>query len=236
MNENEFEHIWEVIEKNADSIDFQDEIHLESYQQGNTDVIIRSVKKLYNLAMQLPTNTTIQRKFYVLLMDMLTYATDVSSIIRENVHQFWEPMPPPNTLIPDININIGISVPDNAILRLVLPPLLSAKSRMAYNTYHDVKNALKDYFKIHPKPLLDKKRLILIYRKHAPMLTADYTCDNDNWEMKRVTNAIAETFFLTDDANTFSFFYTAKKDTKTFAEIILIEEEKVQENIHFFFE
>lgn len=104
---------------------------------------------------------------------------------------------------------IVVSKPPNTILRVIMPPLIGRKITGSYNQYWSVKYAIEQYKETHPIEQIYGEKLLLIYKKYAHDLSVDYTCDNDNWEAKRTTNAISEGINYSDNAANFSFMYTA---------------------------
>lgn len=117
---------------------------------------------------------------------------------------------------------IRIAVPQNALLRISLPPLVGRKYRGSYNIYFELKMALEQFFKKHRVPELNRAKLLLIYKKYSPDLSIRYTCDNDNCETKRTTNAIAEAINYSDNAANFSFLYTAVESEHRMMEATLL--------------
>lgn len=122
---------------------------------------------------------------------------------------------------------IEISVPPGTILKIAMVPLVAYPIKGGYNIYFDVKEALGEYFDMHPLPEIDiTTRYVLVYRRIVPgnLVLATGRCDNDNFEMKRVTNAIAESIGVADSVDKFSFYYTTVNGKESKAEAILINE------------
>ncbi len=120
-----------------------------------------------------------------------------------------------------------IGRPGNTLLRVSLPPLMWAKMRGAYNVYFELKELLSAYFQEHGIPETTDQKLFLLYKKYAPNLSSDYTCDNDNWESQRVTNAIIEAIGRSDEAANLSLVYTAVLNPNRLVEATLIEEKNL---------
>ena len=189
----------------------------------STDYLKKKADSLVQKAQNLPSETSVLAIDEDELFDILEDIEDINRIVRESLLE--SPFYDNSSRIEGYfdRAEIRVCTPQNAIVRLIFPPLLRAKRSNAYNVYWQAKAALKNHFESRGKPCLLRKKFVLIYKKYATNLSADYTCDNDNWEMKRVTNAISEFFNITDNADTFSFFYTAEKAEKNYVEVTLIE-------------
>lgn len=129
--------------------------------------------------------------------------------------------------------NIEITQPEQAILRVSLPPLIGRRFKGSYDIYWSLKYALEEYFSTHNVPQFKDEKLFLIYKKYGKNLTVSYTCDNDNWEAKRTTNAISEAINYSDNADHFSFIYTAVKSTTNYVEATLIKAEDLPLFCHY---
>lgn len=110
------------------------------------------------------------------------------------------------------------------LLRLVLFPLTPYPIKGAYNVYFSVKEALLSYSKTQPFHFDPSCRYTLVYQrivKGKVRLSAG-CCDNDNFEMQRVTNAITEVIGIADSADKFSFYYTtiSGQDAKTIVYLV----------------
>ncbi len=109
------------------------------------------------------------------------------------------------------HIPIEVSQPQNTVLRISMPPLVGRKFRGSYNIYWALKTALEEYGEVHGIDNVQGEKLLLIYKRYAKNLSVCYTCDNDNWEAKRITNALAEALNYSDNAEHFSMLYTSAK-------------------------
>ena len=126
---------------------------------------------------------------------------------------------------------IIVSTPENAILRLTFPPLINANIKGAYDIYWQTKLALEKHFENHALPMLSGKKLYIIYKKYSANLSNSCkSCDNDNWESKRTTNAILESINHSDNPHSLSHIYTAVDSSYEYVEATLIEEKDL---IHF---
>lgn len=118
--------------------------------------------------------------------------------------------------------NVVIGHPEGTILRVTIPPLIGRRFKGTYDIYWAVKVMLEEYYSKNERPILYGEKLLLIYKKYAPNLSVCFTCDNDNWEAKRVTNAISEAFLYSDNAEHFSMMYTAVNSRYDFVEATVI--------------
>ena len=114
---------------------------------------------------------------------------------------------------------IHIGTPFDSVLCISLPPLIADKYRGSYAIYHKVRAALEVYFAEHERPDLQGQKLLLIYKKYSPFRSV---MDNDNWEAKRVTNAISEQLHYADNTDNFSFLYTTVHSAANCVEALLI--------------
>lgn len=120
---------------------------------------------------------------------------------------------------------IIVSHPKNTILRITLPPLIKTNINGSYDIYWQTKLALEEYFENHPLPILTDKKLYIIYKKYSAKLNNSFeSCDNDNWESKRTTNAILESLNHSDNPHSLSHIYTAVDSSYEYVEATLIEE------------
>lgn len=134
--------------------------------------------------------------------------------------------------IKDISIS-NPSVP--ALLLITLFPLVNTQIKGGYNVYFEVKFALEKYLQEHPLTL-PMGRFALVYRriiKGNLALSAGH-CDNDNFEMKRVTNAITEAIHVADSVDKFSFYYTAAAGDEAKTEVYLATESQFPDLIKTF--
>lgn len=116
---------------------------------------------------------------------------------------------------------------ENGIIRLVLPPLASKKYVGSYNIYKSVKLALQAYQEKHGRIDVIGKKLIIIYKRFTPYFGLENDIDNDNWESKRVTNAITEAIEYSDNTAHLSMFYTTSRSNESRVEVTLIEQQSL---------
>lgn len=122
--------------------------------------------------------------------------------------------------------DIRVSGPAGIVLlKLELVPLVAHPFKGAYNAYYSVKKAVQAYAKKQPNHLDPRARYTLVYQRVVAgkvQLSAG-CCDNDNFEMQRVTNAITEAIGIADSADKFSFYYTTVtgEEARTFAYLVL---------------
>lgn len=117
---------------------------------------------------------------------------------------------------------IVVSSPQNTLLRISLPPMIGRELRGAYNTYWKLKSALALYMQEYKIPNVEGEKLVLIYKKYTVNLDIGYVCDNDNWEMKRTTNAIAEALNYSDNPMHFSMVYTTVLSSANYVEATVV--------------
>lgn len=122
---------------------------------------------------------------------------------------------------------IIIGQPAGALLCLSLPALVGRYYKGSYNVYFRTKLALEEYFSCNNSLSVQGKKILLIYKKYTSKKTLSYICDNDNWEMKRVTNAISETLNYSDNAFHFSILYTTVFSSADCVEALLIEQDRL---------
>lgn len=103
---------------------------------------------------------------------------------------------------------IRISSPPNTILRVTLPPLIGRKIKGSYNVYWKLKMALAQYEKDAGQFKVPTQKLLILYKKYARCIDIGHTCDNDNWESRRTTNAISEALNYSDNPQHMSMLYT----------------------------
>ena len=127
---------------------------------------------------------------------------------------------------------ISVTAPENAVLRICLPPLIGRQFRGSYNIYWKLKAALSQFEKDHPFPHLNNEKVVLIYKRYSTNLAVGHSCDNDNWEMKRATNAIAEALNYSDNPEHFSMLYTTVKSSVDCVEATVVR----QADMHLFLE
>lgn len=103
---------------------------------------------------------------------------------------------------------IRISSPPNTILRVTLPPLIGRKIKGSYNVYWKLKMALAQYEKDTGQLKTPTQKILILYKKYARCIDIGHTCDNDNWESRRTTNAISEALNYSDNPQHMSMLYT----------------------------
>ena len=135
-------------------------------------------------------------------------------------------LPMPNSKDGTIK-NIEVQMPDMPILlQLTLFPLVPYPIKGAYNVYYDVKEALFRFTEKQPFRFDATERFTLVYQRLAKGTVRLSTgcCDNDNFEMKRVTNAITEAIGIADSADKFSFYYTTITGSEAKTRVFLVYE------------
>lgn len=112
------------------------------------------------------------------------------------------------------------------LLKLDLLPLTPYPIKGAYNIYFDVKEALLAYSKTQPFQFDPSCRYTLVYQRivRGKVRLSAGCCDNDNFEMQRVTNAITEVIGIADSADKFSFYYTTIGGSEAKTLVYLVQE------------
>lgn len=129
--------------------------------------------------------------------------------------------------------HIHISTPSNAIIRVTIPPLVGRQFKGSYNIYWKLKSALAQFEKNYKLPRLEGEKLLLIYKRYSTNLAVGHTCDNDNWEMKRTTNAISEALNYSDNSEHFSMVYTTVKSNTDCVEATVIKQKDMALFLHY---
>lgn len=110
-----------------------------------------------------------------------------------------------------------------AILLMDFPPLVNSSYR--YGEYGLSKRAEIELFKwFHTRTLPDfdeNNRFLYIYKRYVSG-PIDMASDNDNWEMKRITNAVSQAIGFSDNPRFSEFFYTSVHSDFDGAELMLI--------------
>lgn len=125
---------------------------------------------------------------------------------------------------------IDISQPEGCLLKMVLFPLVNFPTKGGYNVYSELKQALDAYLENHPVKVVPGGKYTLLYRRivPGPLTLGQGRCDNDNFEMKRCTNAITDALGFADSVDKVSFFYTTDTlDGVSCVEIYLLAEKDV---------
>lgn len=124
--------------------------------------------------------------------------------------------------------SINISQPTDCLLKIVLFPLVNFPSKAGYNIYSDLKEALQKYLSAHTVILKKENRLTIVYRRVVPweLTLGKGRCDNDNFEMRRCTNAITDALGISDSVDKVSFFYTTEQaPNRNCVEVFLVNED-----------
>lgn len=175
---------------------------------------VKSMKKVLDKSLEYPNDRAI--------LDLLGEVELSRKALREvlpETHQPTETASVPGN-IQDVIVETSPQIP----LKITLMPLCAYPIRGAYNTYFDVYNALQNM--INKPALAAHKRYTIIYNRvvKGPLVLAKGRCDNDNFEMKRVTNAISDALGIADSVDKFSFYYTTTEGDQSKTEVFLLEE------------
>ena len=99
--------------------------------------------------------------------------------------------------------------PDAEFL-ICLPPVVACSYRCGeYGIARRVQLELRSWIKEHGGRELNDTKLIFVYKRFVKKQTR-MVCDNDNLEMRRITNAVINIIGGTDKANRIDFHYTTK--------------------------
>lgn len=123
--------------------------------------------------------------------------------------------------------NIEISSGQDYLLKITLFPLVRFPSKGGYNIYSDLKAALQKFLAEHPVNPAKDMRLTIVYRRIVPweLTLGKARCDNDNFEMRRCTNAITDALAISDSVDKISFFYTTEQvPHRNCVEVFLLNE------------
>ena len=123
-------------------------------------------------------------------------------------------------------LNIHIEELNENEFKITLNPLADKKYKGSYDIYYQIKLALNKYLSYHKFNLKKDRKYILVYKRYSVNIKSE--TDNDNWEMKRATNAITECVSFSDSPSHLSFVYTTVPDNKNYVEIyFLVDDEKI---------
>lgn len=195
---------------------------------NTTNFVMNRINALQKTAKKLRIDEDLQSVHEDYLLDLLQDSTQISMVVRDAYlggKNAWY-----GSRREEICEHLPVKVghPNGTIIRITVPPLIGTRFKGSYDVYWNVKIVLEEYYSKHERPALYGKKLLLIYKKYAPNLSADFTCDNDNWEAKRVTNAISEALLYSDNAEHFSMMYTAVKSEFSFVEATVIRIEDME--------
>lgn len=175
---------------------------------------VESMEKTLSIALNQPTDEPV--------LELLEEVELSRKALRETLHLTSQPTD--TAFVSGCIQNIIIESLPQIPLKITLIPLCAYPIRGAYNVYFDVFDALK---KASNKPVLkDNKRYTIVYNRvvKGPLVLAKGRCDNDNFEMKRVTNAISDALGIADSVDKFSFYYTTTEGESSKTEVFLLEE------------
>lgn len=127
--------------------------------------------------------------------------------------------------------DISIHEYPGAILLIELPQMVS----MSYKTGRcsvslRTEIELAKWFSDHDTPLFDKKnKFVFVYKRFIPKDKKVFNvCDNDNWEMRRVTNAVISAMGYSDNSEVVDFFYTTVQGYYNGAELLVIRQKDLR--------
>lgn len=118
---------------------------------------------------------------------------------------------------------VRVQKKDSAILRLALPPLVASRMAGSYDLYGWVKQAVTEFLAQNPITVRPDEHLLMIYKRYElnPNMSL---LDNDNFETKRVTNAVCEALAHDDNCFVLSFLYMTVHSSMRGVEATLIRQ------------
>lgn len=198
--------------------------HLET-----TDFIKRKSILLKKAIDFLPEKTNLSSIPDDFLLDILSDATQISMAVRQGILGTFDCNYQNRLQKLTESLNVFVFPPtDNIVVQVALSPLISKAYKGSYNVYWELKHTLDVYSKKYPLPILDDgEKLIIIYKRYTSFIDNALLCDNDNWEMKRTTNAITEALNHSDNPKHFSMLYTTVSSDYNMVEITVIKQENL---------
>lgn len=178
---------------------------------NSTEFMQRRIETLYKLKDKIPAGTENNSVPDDVLYSLLEQTSQLDMAVREGILGYKDSGYAGRRGRLASQIPVIVAQPPGTVLRISLPPLIGRRFRGSYNLYWAVKIALEEYCASHTIDTPLSEKLLLIYKRYARNLDVCYTCDNDNWETKRVTNALSEALNYSDNAEHFSMMYTAVK-------------------------
>lgn len=187
----------------------------------STDYVKSKALSLYKQADRMPSGQDVSCVGEGALLKMLQDVSAMSMTIRTGVLGYKDGGYADRRKEVLKCLPVVVGVPQNAIVRVSIPPLVGRRITGSYDVYQYTKMALEDFMQTHPLAHCTGK-MLLVYKKYAENLSINYTCDNDNWEAKRVTNAICEALNYSDNAEHFGMMYTAVKSCENYVEATVL--------------
>lgn len=191
---------------------------------ASTEHLLNIVKRINKICERIPDKILIENLPEEILCKMFEQASLLSRALRESFSSVSVSDHSELKKKYKDTLNIFVSKPENTIIRIKMLPLINKPLKGTYNVYDEVKIALEEYKKEHRIDVPQGERFTLIYKKYSKSFASNYTCDNDNFEMKRVTNAITESIHRYDNVHNFSFYYTTVLAKKNYVEATVIKE------------
>lgn len=111
----------------------------------------------------------------------------------------------------------------DAVLLMDFPPLVNTSYRNGeYGLSKRAEMALYHWFSTHcPPDFISGNRFLYIYKRYTSD-AIDMSSDNDNWEMKRITNSVSQAIGYSDNPRFSEFLYTTVESDFNGAELLLI--------------
>lgn len=200
---------------------------------NSTDFMQRRIETLYKLKDKIPSGTENTSVPDDVLYDILAQISQLDMAVRAGILGYKDSGYAGRRGRLVSQIPVIVAQPPGTVLRVSLPPLMGRRFRGSYNLYWAVKIALEEYCANHTIDTPSSEKLLLIYKRYARNLDVCYTCDNDNWETKRVTNALSEALNYSDNAEHFSMMYTAVKGTVDYMEATIVRMQDVETHLNY---
>lgn len=181
-----------IVQQDFNNIDFRNEL-------------ILAKKRLRDAIEQLDVNERYgDRDISVALSE-----TNTASLHLRNLLAYM-PVNEQNYVRKSLIKDIVITEHPGCIFKMAMYPLQAAPSKRIYNVYDDVQQALRAFVREHPILMSTKERYTIVYEKvvRGDVVLKRGVSDNDNFEVRRVTNAICDTLLIQDSADKMSFFFT----------------------------
>ena len=124
----------------------------------------------------------------------------------------------------DLWTDVSVHEYGSAILLMELPPLVNVSYRNGeYGLSKRAEIELFRWFTAHKEPQrIEGDKFLYIYKRFTHILDSVGLCDNDNWEAKRITNAVTHAICFSDSPRYTEFFYTTVKSDYDGAELLVI--------------
>lgn len=121
-----------------------------------------------------------------------------------------------------------------AVLLLTLPPLVNASYKNGeYGISKRAEIELYKWFLTHKPPDFDSDNRFLYAYKRYSSKALGVVSDNDNWEMRRITNAVSQAIGYSDSPRFAEFYYSTVESDYDGAELLLIRHQDLPDFMDF---